>query len=82
MRLQFAESLQAISGNISVYTYAASGESLDAIGNHVMPCISIIRISKGSHLTICLILNLSVSGIISDAGKFILFPFKVILTSF
>ena len=29
-----------------------------------------------------LILNLSLSSIMVDAGKFILFPFKVILTSF
>ena len=30
----------------------------------------------------CLILILSLSSIITDAGKVILFPFKVILTSF
>ena len=81
MRSQLAESLQAISGNISFDICAVSGESLDAKGNHVMPCFSIIWKSKGSHLTMHLILNLSLSSIMTDAGKFILFPFKVILSS-
>ena len=38
--------------------------------------------SKGSHFIIYLILNLSFSGIIIDAGRFTLLPFKAILTSF
>ena len=37
--------------------------------------------SRGSHFTIHIILNLSLSCIITDVGRFILFPFKVILTS-
>ena len=36
----------------------------------------------GSLLTMCLILNLSLNLIVTDVGKFILFPFKVMLTSF
>ena len=43
MRLQLAdEGSQAISGSISFNIYAVSGESLDAKGNNVMPCLSII----------------------------------------
>ena len=42
MRSQFAASSQAISGSISLNIYAFSGESLDANGNHVMPCFNII----------------------------------------
>ena len=42
---------------------------------------AILEKSKGSHLTMCLILNLSLSSV-TDAGRFILFPFKVTLTSF
>ena len=56
---QFAASLQAISGSISIYSYAVFGESLYAKGNHVTPCFSMIWKSKGSHLTKCLILILS-----------------------
>ena len=47
-----------------------------------MPWFNIIQKSKSSHLTMHLILNLSVSGIMTDTGKFILFPFKVTFTSF
>ena len=32
-------------------------------------------------MTMHLILNLSLSGILTEAGRFILFPFEVILTS-
>ena len=50
--------------------------------NKVICCFKIIWKSKGSHFNMCLILNLSLHGVIADAGRFILFPFKVILTSF
>ena len=38
--------------------------------------------SKGSHLTMHVMWNLSLSGIMTEPGRFILFPFKIILTSF
>ena len=82
MRSQLAESLQVISGSIYFYIYAILGELLFTKGNHVMPSFSIIWKSKGSHLTVCLILNLSLSVIMPEAGRFILFPFKVMLTPF
>ena len=47
-----------------------------------MLCFSIIRKSKGSHLTMHLILNLSLSSIMTEAGRLILLSFKVILASF
>ena len=41
-----------------------------------------IQKTKGPISNILLTLNLSLNGIIMDLGKFILFPFNVILTSF
>ena len=47
-----------------------------------MPCFSIIWKGKGSHFTMHLILNLSLSSIMTEVHRFILLLFKVILTSF
>ena len=63
-------------------SYAISGGLLDAKVNHAMPCFNIIWKSKGSLLTMHLILYICLNLIVTDVGKFILFPFKVMLTSF
>ena len=63
-------------------SYAVSRGLLDAKVNQVISCFNIIWKSKGSLLTMWLILNLSLNFIVTDVGKFILFPFKVMLTSF
>ena len=62
--------------------YTVSRESLVTNENQVMPCFSITWISKSSLFIIHLILSLSFSGIMTYAGRFILFPFKVLLPSF
>ena len=74
--------LQDVSGSISFIIYIVSRELLVTKGNQVIPCFNMIWKSKGSHLTMHLILNLSLSSIMTEAGRFTLFPFKVILTSF
>ena len=71
MRSQFAASLYL----------CCFRRSLDAKGNHVIPCFSMISKSKDSCLTMHLILK-SLGSIMTDAANFILFPFKVTLTSF
>ena len=51
-------------------------------GNHAITCFSIKCKSKGSLLTRHLILNLSLYGMMTEAGKIILFSVRVGLTSF
>ena len=62
-------------------TYTISNGLLDVKVNQVMPCFNITWKSKSSILAMHLSLNLSLSYILTDVGKLILFPFKVILTS-
>ena len=73
---------QFFSGSISCMTYTVSWWLLEAKVNQVKPCFNMIWKSKGFLLTIHLILNLSLNFILTDFGKLILLPFKVILTSF
>ena len=47
-KLQYAAKSQAISGSISVISYAVWGGLLDAKVNQVVPCFSIIWKSRGS----------------------------------
>ena len=63
-------------------TYTVSGGLLEANVIHVKPCFSMMGKSSGSPLIMHLILNLSLNFIVTDFGKFCLFPFKVTLTSF
>ena len=63
-------------------SYAVSGGLLDAKINNDMPCFNTIWKSKSFLLTMHLILNLSLNLILTNVGKFILFPFKFMLTSF
>ena len=67
---------------ISLIYYNASWGLLDAKVNQVMPCFNITWKSKGSLLTMHLILNLSLNFTVTDFSKLILFPFKVMLTSY
>ena len=73
---------QVISGSISFIIHAVSGESLVSRGNPSHALLKLNMKKQGSHLTMHLILNLSLSGIKTEAGRFILFQFKVIVTSF
>ena len=51
-------------------------------GYQVCPCFSIKCSNKGLLPIICLILNLSQKGIITEPGKLITFPFTIIVTFF
>ena len=64
-------------------SYTTSNGLLDAkvILIQAMPCFNTTWKSKGSLLTMCKILNLSLHFIATDVSKLILFPFKVMLTS-
>ena len=72
-KLQFAVKSQAISGRISVTSYAISERLLDAKVSQVMPCFNIIWKSKGSLLTMHLIFNLSLNFIVTYICKLIYF---------
>ena len=64
-------------------TYTVSGGGLsEANVKQVKPCFNMMLKSNDSPSIIWLILNLSLNLIVTDFGKFILFPFKVTLTSF
>ena len=68
-------------GKVSILSYTVSWE-LESKVNQVIPCFSVTWKSGGSFFIICLILNLSLSFIVTDLGKFTLLQLKVMLTSF
>ena len=68
--------------SIHVDLYSFCWRIVEANVNQMKPCLNMIWKSSGSISIICLTLNLSLSLIVMDFGKFILLLLKVMLTSF
>ena len=81
-KLQCSSGHKLFSRRISVMSYTVSIGLLEAKMNQAKPCFNIIWKSKGSSLTMHLILNLSQNFYVTNCAKSILLPYKVMLTSF